>query len=107
MPEIAIKSQDAGRSFTLNPGDGLVIELEENLSTGYSWEVRESPGGILRLAGAEHEEAARTALGATGTKRFRFAATSQGSGRIELVLRRPWDPPDRVAQSFAAQIEVR
>lgn len=105
MPDISITMGDAGRSFTLNVGDGAVITLEENLSTGYSWEVAGLPASIS-VVEASHDQPASHMVGATGTKVFRFAAIARGAGQIVLSLRRPWEPPGAAVRSFAIRVTV-
>jgi inhibitor of cysteine peptidase len=107
MSEINIIGSDVGRSFTANVGDSVNVELEENLSTGYSWESATSSSLILSLTETKHDQPPQSAAGAPGMRSFRFVATSRGAATIDLKLRRPWDPPGVAAQTFSVHVEVR
>lgn len=106
MAEKTITRIDSGRSFAIHVGDVLNLELPEILGTGYSWEPVETAAAILRVIKSEHKPGS-SMPGAPGTKIYRFEATARGDGRIELALRRPWEPVGTRAESFVVRISVQ
>ncbi len=107
MPEILVSSSDKGRMFEAKQGDVIVIRLDENITTGYSWESGVIDSPFVEASPSEYTSAAGTAMGRGGTRTFRFQAKSSGSGQIRLRLRRPWEPEDAAIDSFAVNIQVR
>ena len=107
MSEISVTRQDQGRVFEAHQDDVIVFRLEENLTTGYGWEVETVEGSLVELIDSTYLEAAGTAMGRGGTRVLRFVARSPGSQDIRLRLRRPWDPPDRVLEHLKVTILVR
>lgn len=106
MSEILVTQHDLGSIIEAHQGDVIVIRLEENLTTGYGWEVK-TGGSVVELIESTYIEATEKALGRGGTRVLRFAARSPGSQEILLKLRRPWDPPDRVLEHLDVTIRVR
>ncbi len=84
----------------------IVLRLEENLTTGYGWEIVSGEGTILALKGSTYSEAAGIAMGRGGIRLVRFVALAQGSQEVRLQLRRPWDPPGKAIEQFSITIWV-
>ena len=106
MSEIVVGLGDAGRSLTLSPGDVVIVEVEENLGTGYSWAVADDGGGVLSQIESTHIPAPRQLMGAPGIHRFRFSAARAGTGTLELRLCRPWESSRAPAQRLRLPITV-
>jgi predicted secreted protein len=73
MSEIVVTRSGQGGTIDARLGDVIVLRLEENLTTGYGWEIVSGEGTILALKGSTYSEAAGIAM---------------GRGGIRLVLRR-------------------
>lgn len=93
MP-IEITDTDPPTPRTLAVGDELSVRLAENPTTGYRWQVVQSGAGELALADEQFVPAAGATPGAGGERRLRFVARRAGDVRLEMVLGRPWDPPE-------------
>jgi inhibitor of cysteine peptidase len=107
MPEIVVTKSDRGETVDVRPGDVIVIRIEENLSTGYGWEIESGEGAVVALRESSYAEAAGEAMGRGGMRLLRFVALARGSQEIRLQLRRPWDPPDQAIEHFAITIRAR
>ena len=46
MSEIVVTQQDQGSIFEAHQDDVIVFRLEENLTTGYGWEVEPVDGSL-------------------------------------------------------------
>jgi predicted secreted protein len=107
MSEISVTRQDQGSVFEARQDDVIVFRLEENLTTGYGWEVETVEGSLVEFIDSTYLEAMGTAMGRGGTRVLRFVARSPGSQDIRLRLRRTWDPPDRDLEHLKVTILVR
>jgi inhibitor of cysteine peptidase len=107
MAEIVITAQDQGGTLEADPGDVVVIRLEENMTTGYGWEVGAMDSSLVELLDSEYAEAPGIALGRGGTRTLRFRTRSSGSERIQLRLQRPWESEDAAVEHFEVTIRVR
>jgi inhibitor of cysteine peptidase len=106
MSEIVVTKHGLGSIIEAHRGDVIVLRLEENLTTGYGWEV-ENEGSVVELIESTYVEATGMAMGHGGTRILRFVTRSPGSQEIHLKLRRPWDPPDRSLEHLDVTIQVR
>lgn len=107
MSEIVVTRHDQGSIFEAQQDDVIVFRLEENLATGYGWEVEPVEGSVIKLIESTYVEAPGMAMGRGGTRVLRFVAKSPGSQEIHLRLRRSWDPPDRALEHLEVTIRVR
>ena len=107
MSEISVTRQDQGNVFEARQDDMIVFRLEENLTTGYGWEVETAEVSVVKFIESTYFEATGMAIGHDGTRVLRFVARSPGSQDIRLRLRRPWDPPEKAPEHLKVTILVR
>jgi len=92
-----------GHTVTLAVGQGLRLRLAQNPTTGYQWSVSGSGGLSL-------ESSVFTPVGASagggGGREFLWRARSAGSHRIDLALRRAWEPIDKALGRFTLTVVV-
>jgi inhibitor of cysteine peptidase len=106
--EVKATIDDNGREMQLKKGQTLVVTLEGNPTTGYSWEVAESlDEQVLRQAGEAEFKAESEALGAGGVQILRFEAVNAGTITLKLVYHRPWEKDVEPLNTFSIQVVVR
>ena len=91
IPEVRLGLEDRDRLIVLNIGQDLVISLEGNPSTGYTWEVAAVDESILRQVGEVEFEPESDLVGAPGEMILRFQAVEPGRTQLALVYWRPWE----------------
>jgi predicted secreted protein len=107
MPVVLITGRDQGSTKEANRGDWIVILLEENLTTGYQWEMESLDSPVLELLDSDHSPDPGILMGRGGTRIFLFRARSSGSQQTQLRLRRSWEPVDAAIDCFNVNIRVR
>lgn len=90
----------------LNAGDVLLVQLDGNPSTGYTWERVEPLAGALQPLGEPEFAPAKNLLGAPGRITLRYLAAS-GSARLELVYHRPWETDTPPVAKFSVVVLVK
>ena len=106
--EVKVTIDDAGREMQLKKGQPLVITLEGNPTTGYSWEVAEPlDEQVLRQAGEPEFKTESEALGAGGVQILRFEAVNAGTITLKLVYHRPWEKDVEPLETYSIQVVVR
>lgn len=105
-PALALEGKDNGRQIELQKGQTLAISLEGNPSTGYTWEMAESEGSILRQVGEIEFKAESDLVGAPGTQTLRFEAVESGQTELKLVYHRPWEKDVEPLETFTLQVTV-
>ncbi|NJD08715.1 MAG: hypothetical protein FIA97_19810 [Methylococcaceae bacterium] len=98
---IEVDAQANGQIITLAQGQGVVIRLPENPTTGYRWTVASCEG--MRLEADDYFPSGG-GVGAAGTRRFRWRPVGSGAFQIGLVLRRAWEDPAATAGRFVLKI---
>jgi inhibitor of cysteine peptidase len=108
---VTVTKADSGSTVTLAEGQDLVIELESNPSTGYTWEVKEIDPGVLEQAGdPEYKQPAKSdpqLVGQGGTQVFTFHAAGKGTTIIQLIYHRTWEKDVEPAETFSLTVTVQ
>jgi inhibitor of cysteine peptidase len=109
--DVNLSAKDRGGQVEVDVGQVLVLTLESNPTTGYSWQVVEAGDSVLRQTGEPEFKAASELdpplLGAGGVEVFRFEAVGAGETRLELVYQRPWEEGVEPLETFSVQVVVR
>jgi inhibitor of cysteine peptidase len=103
---VNVSEKDAGRTVDLDANSLLVLNLQANPSTGYSWQVQNVDQKVLSLAGDSEFKSQSQLLGAPATQVMRFKGISAGQTTIQLVYRRPWDTDER-SKTFSIQVRSK
>ena len=98
-----LSGEDDGARIELVSGDEIVVELESNPSTGYSWQVASSKGarqkGEVEYVGGDTD-----VVGAAGVERFTFVREGSDAGVIALEYRRPWETTEAPEDTWSLTI---
>jgi predicted secreted protein len=103
--EVKLGAEDDGRQVELKEGQVLVVSLEGNPSTGYTWELAGADEKVLRQKGEVEFEPESPLLGAPGKQIMRFEALGEGRADLDLVYRRPWEKGAKPARTFSLQVK--
>jgi inhibitor of cysteine peptidase len=81
----------------LKVNEQMVIQLAENPSTGFQWQV-DYDKNYLEYKGKQYQgrkppPGSRVLVGAGGTSSFTFRALRRGETRVVLKYLQPWNPP--------------
>ena len=96
--------------ISVNVGQEFVIALDENPSTGYTWQ-EEFDDSFLELVADKYEpplepkEGEPPIVGAPGTRIFEFKALKEGQTEITTILKRPWEEEFVESRMFTVNIE--
>ncbi len=91
-PAVRILSeQDEGSVVHLQLGELLVVALEGNPSTGFSWEVTPAEQAVVAQQGEPEFSAESGLLGSGGKISLTFKAVAEGQQALILAYRRPFE----------------
>ena len=96
---------DDGAVVTLDKGDTLILDLEANPTTGFTWELDALDEGVLHLTGEPAYLSDSDLPGSPGTMTFTFEATGAGDTELQIVYHRPWEDESPI-QTFSLSITV-
>jgi inhibitor of cysteine peptidase len=104
--EVNLDANDNGSQVELQADQTLVISLEGNPTTGYTWEVAEVDEGVLRQVGEMEFEPQDTGdVGVGGVQILRFEAVNSGQTDLDLVYHRSWEDEEPL-KTFSVQVVV-
>jgi len=106
IKEVLVDMEDNGRQINLYSGQTLVVSLEAQPSTGYTWEVVELDELILRQEGDPEFQPASGGIGASGVQIFRFEAVSAGKTDLRMIYHQPWVEGVEPRETFSIHITV-
>jgi predicted secreted protein len=108
MSRLIVTGQDNKSEIKLHVGDELILRLEAQPGTGYSWRVLEDSYELLNQIGEpDFEESDELALGSKEQQLFRFRAGGSGIQQLELQYRRWYGAtPSGVENSFSVRVII-
>ncbi len=105
--EIRLTASDNGNNITLYKGQTLIITLEANPTTGYTWEVEDVDTNIIRQVGEIEFQPGSSAVGAGGLQTVRLEAVNAGKTPLRLVYHRTWEKDVEPQKTFSVQVVVK
>lgn len=93
-PGPALSPEDNGTNITIARGTEFTLTLPENPTTGYSWDLSQSPG--ITLLRDEYIPPTSQMMGAGGTHAWYFKGEKSGDQVVYGEYRRPWVPSGTV-----------
>ena len=105
--EHPLTAANANQTIEVNVGDTLVVELEGNPTTGFTWEAVELDQAVLEQVGEPEFTAQSDLLGAPGVIVLRFKANGPGQTLLKLVYRRPWEQDVPPEETYEVTIVVK
>lgn len=110
-PMMVIFESMNGTTVTVDQGSQVSLELDENPSTGYQWNLTLSPG--LQVTNEEYLDVSpnpfkpESKLGSGGTRIWEIRAVQPGSQTIGAVYRRPLEPVAGNETVFFVTLDVK
>jgi inhibitor of cysteine peptidase len=109
MSAVVLAKANNGESIKLRLGDEIVLQLPENATTGYRWQIDRVDGLVeqeIQQPGHAAASDPNPLIGSGGLREFRFLANVLGGGRLELKYWREWEGDSSVLNRFGIVIEV-
>jgi len=105
--DVELDAGENGSQVELNAGQTLIVSLEGNPTTGYTWEAAELDEQVLQQVGETEFKPDSDAIGAGGVQTLRFETMNSGQTTLKLVYHRPWEEDVEPAEIFSVQVVVR
>jgi inhibitor of cysteine peptidase len=103
---------EAGNGTTINleNEETFYLRLEENPSTGYSWQINLSEGLSLLsdkyYSSESSAERQQPLVGAGGVHLWEIKANSEGSQQVNGIYKRSWEKTTGTEENFTLNVEV-
>jgi inhibitor of cysteine peptidase len=103
----AFTAAENNGTVNVSVGTQLALTLDENPTTGFSWEL-ELSSGLSVVSDSYQTTPGREGMpGAGGTHTWTIEATTAGTQTIAGYYSRPWENPPVDAETFMLTVEVR
>jgi inhibitor of cysteine peptidase len=104
--QITLNDQDSGKEVQLNLADQLILSLESNPTTGYTWEVETPENPILEQNGDPEYTSNSSLIGSSGKLTFVFTAIKSGQQTLILDYHRTFEVGVAPLQVFQVNVTV-
>ena len=100
-----LNASDNNTTINVTTGEFLVITLEGNPTTGYTWEVTEPLDElVLREIGGIVDVPESDLMGAPSKQIATFEVVGAGDATIKMVYHRPWETDVEPADTFTLNV---
>jgi inhibitor of cysteine peptidase len=97
---------DNGQSIDLVVGQEILVKLEGNPTTGYTWELDQEASSGMEQVGEPDYKAGSFAIGSGGQYKFRFKAVETGQQTLHLKYWRIFEPDTPPIETFGLKINI-
>ena len=101
-----VTEADNGTSISLKNGENFTLQLRENPSTGYSWQLNVSEGLTILSDGYTQDEAPEGKVGVPGNRSWIIEAVDQGSQQVNGIYKQSWMNTTGTEENFTLTVEV-
>ncbi len=102
---ITITEQNDHGEIQAHAGDILDVNLSENATTGYRWELDNLDPHLFEPAGSDASYPGRS-VGSGGTAHFIVKLPTAGKGTFRAKYWRSWEGEGGIIQRFSVEINV-
>ncbi len=105
--QLTLTETDAGKTVQVHPGDHILIQLDANATTGFSWAIDKTDTTILALQSEGYTLYPGGAIGSGGTAEFTFIAQHVGTAQLQLKYWRSWEGDSSIVKRYDITIQVQ
>jgi inhibitor of cysteine peptidase len=105
---VTLTAADKGSQVDVKAGEQIVITLDGNPSTGYTWEAKDLDSTMFEQVGDPAFISSNPSLvGSGGTLTLTFKALKAGTATLTLVYHRPWETGVDPMDTFVVTVTVK
>ncbi|MPM58942.1 hypothetical protein SDC9_105777 [bioreactor metagenome] len=101
-----VTEADNGTSISLKNGESFTLQLRENPTTGYSWELNLSEGLSILSDNYTQDTVSENATGVPGTHSWIIETIAPGSQQVNGIYKRSWENTTGTEENFTLAVEV-
>ena len=109
-PKVNVDASYNGSEVTIAVGDLLIVTLDSNATTGYSWNLSAiSDAAVIQYVSDEYvtpEQTDPPLVGQGGQEVWTFEAPAAGTAAISMKYIQPWMPAAEPAETFEITVTV-
>jgi inhibitor of cysteine peptidase len=106
--QVNLTMADRNKQVEIKAGGMIIIKLDGNPSTGFTWEVKELDNKLFEQVGeATFVNSNPGLIGSGGTLSLTFKALLPGNSSLTLVYHRPWEIGVSPIDTFTITVHVK
>ena len=106
--QVSVDESSSGKQVKITVGGSLTITLESNVTTGYSWELKQiGDTSVLEKTDNKYEAPISGLIGAGGKEVWNFKTLKAGKTTLNMEYSQPWAGGQKDAKSFTLTIIVK
>ena len=102
-----VTENDNGKTVTVNTGDKLIVKLDGNPTTGYTWQLNNFDTSLLESAGEPDYKTDSLLIGSGGRYTYTFAALKPGEVTLQFNYLRTWEKDIPPVENFSITVDVK
>ena len=106
--QVSKDASSSGKTVNIAVGGTLTVTLDSNVTTGYSWELKEiGDTNVLQKSDNKYIAPTSGAIGAGGKEVWTFKALAAGTSTLTMSYSQPWAGGQKDAKSFSLTVVVK
>ncbi len=106
--QVNLVAADNGENVRLFAGQELIIQLDGNPTTGYTWETKDLDTNMFTQVGDVQFTSSNPKLvGSGGTQTLTLKVLNAGTSTLSLIYHRPWEKNVQPAKTFTVTVTVK
>ncbi|MEC3954681.1 protease inhibitor I42 family protein [Nocardia sp. CDC153] len=106
---VKVGADSDGKDVSLAVGQGLIVTLDANPTTGYAWVVADLDQNVVKQNGSpeyQQDPNPNGMVGVGGKSVLNFVAAAPGSTKLNLAYERAWEQGVEPAKRFTLNLTV-
>ena len=105
---VTLTSTNNGGTTEVQVGGQIIIKLDGNPSTGYTWEAKDLDATLFKQVGDPIFSSGNPGLvGSAGTLTLTFNALKAGTSQLTMIYHRPWETGVDPINTFTVRVTVK
>jgi inhibitor of cysteine peptidase len=106
--QVNLVASNNGQNVRLFAGQELIIQLDGNPTTGYTWETKNLDTKMFSQVGDVQFTSANPKLvGSGGTQTLTLKVLNTGTSTLTLIYHRPWEKDVQPLKTFSVTVTVK
>jgi len=106
--QVNLVAADNGQNIRLFAGQELIIQLDGNPTTGYTWETRDLDTKMFMQVGeVQFTSSDPKLVGSGGIQTLTLKVLNKDNSTLTLIYHRPWEKDVQPAKTFSVTATVK